>query len=128
MIFVDTNYFLRFLLEDVESQSLQAKKLIVEAATGKVKLFTSLVAFFEVYWVLRSYYEKNRRQIFKALIELLDLEFIKLEERVVLESSLRLFKKSNLSLEDCYNLSFAKAKKAQDFKTFDKKLAKYFSE
>jgi len=38
MTFVDTNYFLRFLLADVESQHQTAKELFRNAALGKVKL------------------------------------------------------------------------------------------
>lgn len=35
MIFVDTNYFLRFLLKDNQAQYLQAKELFLSAAQGK---------------------------------------------------------------------------------------------
>jgi hypothetical protein len=35
-----------------------------------------------------------------------------------------LFQKFNLDLEDCYNLAYAKLKKANEFNTFDKILNK----
>ncbi|OGY25122.1 MAG: hypothetical protein A2Z11_01325 [Candidatus Woykebacteria bacterium RBG_16_43_9] len=128
MIFVDTNYFLRFLLQDNEKHFIQANRLLAEGTQGKLKLFTSTVVFFEVHWVLRSYYEKNRTQIFETLREILDLEFIQIEDRSILQSALEMFSKKALSLEDCYNLAFAKDKKAVDFKTFDIKLYKVFKE
>ena len=126
MIFVDTNYFLRFLLADLEDQYSQVKKLLDDAATGRVEIFTSTVVFFELYWVLRSFYQKDRKQIAQTLEDFLDLEFIGLSERQFLKASLETFKKSNLSLVDCFNLVFAKDSNAKAFKTFDHKLAKFF--
>lgn len=126
MIFIDTNYFLRFLLRDVENQHIKAKSLILSASEGKVKLFTSTVVFFEIYWVLSSYYGKNKTELVDTLSALLDLKFIILEERNVLRSSLELFEKSTLNLEDCYNLNFAKSKNASGIRTFGRKLAKAF--
>ena len=52
MIFIDTNYFLRFLLADISSQHNQAKTIFKQAASGKISLFTSAVVIFEIYWVL----------------------------------------------------------------------------
>lgn len=127
MIFVDTNYFLRFLLKDIDNQHLAAKKLFKEGAEGKLKLFTSTLVFFEIFWVLTSYYGKDKNQLVQTLRELLQLEFIKLYERPLLKSSVELFQQTNLSLEDCYNLHYAQAKEAQGFKTFDEKLTKSFS-
>lgn len=128
MIFIDTNYFLRFLLKDVKKQYLQVKQLMLDGAQGKLKLLTSTVVFFEIYWVLSSYYGRNKLQLVEILGQILDLEFIQLEERSTLQEALKLFNSRNLSLEDCYNLAFAVSKKAIDFKTFDTKLNKVFKE
>lgn len=126
MIFVDTNYFLRFFLADSEEQYRIAKKLISEAAVGRFSIFTSTIVVFEIYWVLRSYYQRDKKQIFETLEDFLDLAFIQLEERERLRRCLEMFRNSNLSLMDCYNLVFARDSEAKVFKTFDKKLAKYF--
>ena len=126
MIFVDTNYFVRFLLHDNNSQYEDAKKLFLEAATGKVQLISSTVAFFEVAWVLRSVYGKDKKALVTILHQLLKLN-VEFNERLLFISSLNLFSKSNLSLEDCYNLVFARKSNAKTFKTFDQKLAKYSS-
>ncbi len=123
MIFVDTNYFLRLLLNDNSAQHDIAKKLISDGAAGKHRLGTSIIVMFEIYWVLSSYYKKNKNQATKTLDSIVDLEFIYLSERDVLRSALTLFAKSNVSLEDCYNIYCAQAMKASGFKTFDLKLA-----
>ena len=126
MIFIDTNYFLRYLLDDNKEQAEKVKKLFYAGARGKEKLLTSVIVYFEIYWVLSSYYQKQKAEIVKTLQSLLALEFIHLEERMILNKAIELFSQSNLSLEDCYNLSLAKSKKCSRLATFDQKLKKYF--
>lgn len=127
MMFIDTNYFLRFLLNDINHQHLEAKNLFLSASEGKTALITSTIVFFEIYWVLSSYYERNKAETANVLEKVLSLNFIELEEREMLFKSLSLFKKTNLDLEDCYNVYYAKSKGIRSFKTFDKRLDKEFS-
>lgn len=127
MIFVDTNFFLRFLLADVRSQYLEAQKLLFQASRGEKRLISSTLVFFEIYWVSKSYYQKSKTELIYLLQKILDLSYVILEERLILQKSLNSFKQTNLSLEDCYNLQFAKEKNVEEFKTFDIQLAKKFS-
>jgi predicted nucleic-acid-binding protein len=127
MIFVDTNYFLRFLLADNLPQYTHAKELITQASEGKKEIFTSLVVIFEIYWVMTSFYQKNKTEIAQILKDILDLSFISLKERKVLQHAVDLYKDSSLDLEDSYNLAYAKNEKASEFRTFDVKLQKMFS-
>lgn len=127
MMFIDTNYFLHFLLKDINNQHLEAKNLFLSASEGKTKLITSTIVFFEIYWVLSSCYGRNKVEVANVLGKVLSLSFIELEERELLFKSLSLFKKTNLDLEDGYNVCYAKSKGIRSFKTFDKKLDKEFS-
>lgn len=124
MIFVDTNYFLRLLLNDSTGQHAIARALFDDAAKGKAKLFTSVIVYFEVYWVLSSFYNKNRRELIILLTDILNLEFISLEERPLLETALQTFKSRTIGLTDAYNLAYAKKFGARHLATFDKKLAR----
>ena len=126
MIFVDTNYFLRFLLRDNEGQYHDANQLLLDGAAGKVKLTSSTVVFFEIVWVLRSVYQKDKSTLTQVLRKLLNLN-IEFNDYVVLIDSINLFAKNNLSLEDCYNIEYAIENKAVGFKTFDKKLLRYYN-
>lgn len=126
MIFIDTNYFLRFFLKDINNQYLNVKQLFLKGARGEVKLITSTIVIFEVFWVLRSYYRRDRTEISQTLRKILDLNFIELSERSILQQGLNLFQQTNFSLGDCYNLVFAKRQGIKLFKTFDLKLAKFF--
>jgi len=126
MIFVDTNYFLRLLLADNKDQYLTAKKLFQDGASGKVKLFSSTIVFFEIYWVLNSFYKQKKAKIIKALFAILKMNFVRFEEENSLTKAVRIFKNTNLDLEDSYNLVYAQKNKTSDFKTFDKKLRNKF--
>lgn len=125
MIFVDTNYFLRFLLRDIESQYKEAKKLFLRAGREDEELYSSVVVFFEVFWVLRSTYKKDKQALIDKLGKLLRLN-VEFDDHLLLVESVNLFKELNLSLEDCYNLCLAKEKGVENFKTFDIKLGKEF--
>lgn len=125
MIFVDTNFFLRFLLKDVNSQFLIARELFLRASRKEVKLTTSLLVFFEIVWVLRQSYKKNKTALINVLEKILKLD-IEIKEKKLLLQALNIFKKSTLTLEDCYNLTFSRQEGIKDLKTFDKKLLKNF--
>lgn len=128
MIFVDTNYFLRFLLKDVNQQHRQAKKLFIQAAIGKIRLFTSVIVFFEIYWVLASFYEKGKSEVVGILEDVLKMEFIDWENKEILDKAVKMFKRESLELEDVFNLVYARREKAIAVKSFDKKLEKAFKE
>jgi predicted nucleic-acid-binding protein len=127
MMFVDTNYFLRFLLSDQGAQHKTATQLFAQAASGEVRLFTSLVVFLEIYWVLSSFYQKNKKELIEKLEGVLGMSFIEIQDREILESAVRVYKDTTLDLEDAYNLVFAAFHGASELKTFDKQLDKIFS-
>lgn len=124
MIFVDTNYFLRFLLADNHEQSEKVKDLFLSASESTNKLFTSSIVIFEIYWVLSSYYERDKVEIISTLEKILAMEFIEVDNRSILQQALTYFREYSVSFEDCYNLAFASSKKAKTFATFDQKLSK----
>lgn len=126
MIFVDTNYFLRFLLRDVDKEHQKAKKLFLKGAEGQIKLFTSSIVIFEIYWVLTSFYQRKKEKTIKILNKILALGFIEIENRAILLDTLKIYQKTSLEFEDCYNLALIRKMGIKKIKTFDKKLQKEF--
>ena len=125
MIFIDTNYLLRYFRDDILSQSLIVKSLFKDAVLGKVKLFSSTIVFFEIFWVVDSFYGNSKKDILEILRNLMSMNFIFFDEREVLMEALLVFENTNLELEDCYNISYSKQNNATGFKTFDKRLNNY---
>ena len=128
MIFVDTNVFLRLLLEDNDRQSKEAKLLFERASEGKAIIFTSLVVFFEIYWLFKGLFKKNKEEVCTILNNLLEMKFLIFAEHGIFERAIDIYRKTNLDLEDSYNLAYAISNKATEFKTFDKILLKRFNE
>lgn len=124
MIFVDTNYFLRFFLKDIPDQYEKALKLFEDGAAGKTNLGASIIVFFEIYWVFTSYYKKTKKEVIIILNNLLQMKFVRFEQEKLLAKTLNLYAKQNIDLEDAYNIIYAKYVKASDFKTFDQKTIK----
>lgn len=121
-IFIDTNFFLRFFLKDIKNQYLEAKEVFQQGARGEKSLRISIIVIFEVFWVLSSSYQYNRDQLRRIIESILKMSFIRLDEKVILQEALGLYKITNLSLGDCYNLAFSKTMEVKEFKTFDIKL------
>lgn len=128
MVFIDANYFIRLILRDIPDQYKKAYQLIVSGGDGETKLFTSTIVFFEVYWVLNSFYKAPKKEIIQALSKILGMKFVAMSEKDILTKTMSVFEKTNLGLEDSYNLVYSKVEGAAEFATFDQKLAKKFAD
>jgi len=127
MIFVDTNYFLRFLIRDIDDQHDTAKDLFKRGAEGKIQLCTSVIVVFEIYWVLASVYENRKEELVDALRSVMKMTFIEFEQEELLRQAIELFKESTIEFEDAYNLSYAHTQEVDGFMTFDKKLQREYA-
>ena len=125
--FVDTNYFLSYFISRNISQQLLVSKLFKKASQGKVKLFTSVLVIFEVYWTLRSFYKLPFSVVKQTIVKITQLSFIGIAEKDLLIQSLVLFTSYSVGLEDCYNFVYAKHNQASSIATFDKKLKSSFT-
>src|SRR3989338_3236920 len=122
MIFIDTNYFVRFLLKDLTVQYKAARNLFEAGAKGDKILFTSTIVIFEIYWLFSSFYQKTKPEVVDILRKTLSLSFIEITERKIIEKAVEIFESSNLDLEDSYNIAYSVEKKAEHFLTFDRQL------
>lgn len=125
--FIDTNYFVRFLIDDLPEQVNEVEKLFLKASAGKVALYSSVLVMFEVKWVLSSLYSFKKSQIISCMMELLTLDFIQFEDKSLLKLAIGYYRYSNLSLEDCYHLVLSKKLQVNKIATFDKNLSRHFN-
>lgn len=127
MTFVDANYFVRYIENDNELQVAEINKLFVKGASGEEELVSSMVVFFEIYWLMKTYYGKKKDDLVAVLRNVLNLSFIKWENQKKLTEAVELMKKTNYDLEDAYNLVYAKSVKANVMGSFDKKLQRVWT-
>lgn len=126
MIFVDTNYFLRYFFDDIPKQHQLAEKLFFSAAEGKVKLFTDILVIFEIYWVVKNGYGVKSPYTQDLLTKVCNLDFVSLDDRAVIAKAIKNFKNFNYDLEDAYHYYNSLHKSATSVATFDKKLEKKY--
>lgn len=79
-VLLDSNIFIRFLIQDVPAHFKQAKATFEDIEGGRVKGFVSLLVINEVIWILENFYELKRDMYIPKFLELLSLGNIKIME------------------------------------------------
>ena len=115
MKLIDANVILRFLLNDVESQSKVAKKAIEEGA------FTIPEVIPEVLYVLTSVYKEPRENVGKILS--LFIDNVSITDKTIIKEALFQYTNTSLDYVDCVLLARAKML-GEEILTFDSKLNK----
>jgi predicted nucleic-acid-binding protein len=124
---IDTNYILRFLLNDVESQANLVEQLFHSASEGEVKCFISVIVQMEIIYVLSSFYDQNKQNIYEKMQGLYSLSFLDFESAQLMKQSLGIYLNSNVSVQDAYLICLSKLRN-MNLTTFDKKAYKVFKE
>lgn len=127
-IFIDTNLFIRYILEDNEEQVDKVEALFKLAEEKRINLETNWFIIAEIEWILSSFYKFSKKQIFKALSKVLNLNFIKIDKKDLLIKATKIYVKKNVDLVDCLNYILAKDRKLKiasfdhDFDKLDKRI------
>ena len=90
---IDTNYAIRYLVQDDYDKALEAKSIIDE---GAYILPESII---ELVYVLQKCYEASRKEIYFAILDLLqDVEMI---DKSLYENAARVYGSTKLDFVDC---------------------------
>jgi predicted nucleic-acid-binding protein len=116
MIIIDANVILRYLLNDIEEQSLEAANLI---ENNLITIRFEVIA--EVVYVLFRVYKITKAEISDILIEFLTPDNIIAQDKLTLITSLRYYSSKKLDFVDLVLLAYAEINDANVF-TFDRKL------
>ncbi len=60
--FVDTNIFLRYLINDNQAISDKIERTFKKASLGEILLITNSLVIIEIIFVLESYYDKSKKE------------------------------------------------------------------
>ena len=71
--FVDSNVFLRYYSHDDKRQSSQAEEFFLRAKRGEIEIFCGPPVFFEVAWVLKTFYGQPNATILDTLESMLSI-------------------------------------------------------
>ena len=98
----DTNFYLRFILQDNKDQAVIAEKRIDEAKSGKISILFPDEVILEMEFVLRSYYSVLKKDIVENLLSLIKMKYVDIENRALWIKTIEIYKNKNVSLLDIF--------------------------
>lgn len=98
--FLDTNIFLRFLIEENKKTFNDCQRLFSLIEQWKIKAFTSSYVMAEIVWVLLSFYKFDKNKIIEAL-RVSQAAGISINDQADFNLALTLFEKYNVKFIDC---------------------------
>ena|SRR3989344_5187169 len=121
--FVDTNIFVRFLLNDHKILSQKARDYFSLADSNKAILVSDILVIAEVFWVLKSFYKYLVKDINALLTQILSHKNIQIGNKPLILNILKLCQEKNIDFVDAFCFLTARQQKIKLI-TFDKKLAR----
>lgn len=116
MIRIDTNYIIRYLVND----NIEMADIAEEILT-KQNVFISNEILAEVVYVLLGVYAVSKIDISNQLLELIAFKNINVSNSKVIRQALEIFQAKNLDFVDCLLCTYSNQ---DEILTFDKKLNK----
>ena len=103
MIRIDTNYIIRYLMNDNIKMADIAEEILT---TKDVFIANEILA--EVVYVLFGVYKISKKDIANQLLELIKYDNIVVSNYSVINKALNIFKNKNLDFVDCILCSYSK--------------------
>ncbi len=120
-VFVDTNVFLRLLLDDHEEQSASARRLFDAVEAEDLQLWTSDVAIAELIWVLTGpSMRRDRADVAASLGPILELPGLRLIDEQAVLRALRLFVEEPIDWVDAYHATLLESRGEAQLYSFDR--------
>ncbi|MFO7928901.1 MAG: PIN domain-containing protein [Candidatus Humimicrobiaceae bacterium] len=120
MIFLDTNIFLRYFVDDNTEMSKKVEKLFERVVNGNDKYITSSFVIAEIIWVLDKFYKWNKKEICENIELLLNTPNVRIQEKGLLMDAISIFKKQNIDFIDAYNYSLMEKNGLSSIYSYDK--------
>ena len=120
MRFVDTNIFLRFLVNDDHVQANACEGLFRDTIQGETTLLTSEMVIAEIVWVLESYYHLEKADIQMNVEKILNTPNLHCPNQEIIISALSLYVEKNIDYIDAYNAFLLKKHEVFEIYSYDK--------
>jgi predicted nucleic-acid-binding protein len=122
MRYIDTNIFLRFLTEEKENLPQGLLEFFQNLQEGSIKVKCLDIVFFQVIFVLKSFYKVDKDEIIKVMKNILSLNGLYIKNKRILERTLELWEKHSDDIIDCYIVANMEQDGENELYTFDKKI------
>ena len=121
MLAFDTNYLLRYLLNDDEDQSRQVTQVVEKQKTQQAQIRLLDLVLMETSWVLQSVYGFGRKELSLVLEDLLNDPIFSFDDSSRLWKALGMYQNGKADFDD-YLILAQSATLGLKLQTFDKKL------
>ena len=101
MYFIDTNIFLRVLVNENQTSHDQCELLLDKIKQNKIKAITGTVVLTEVLWTLLSYYKTSKIKAVSSVEGILNLRGLKIMDYYDHRIALELYSLYNVKYIDC---------------------------
>ncbi len=118
--FVDTNIFLRYLVNDESDHADRVEKLLNKAERGQIKLVTGPPVYFELAWTLKSFYKMDKNAIYNCLLSIVGIKGLDVTDIDVVTDALEAYRKHNVEFTDAYISVLSKKLVTDGLVTFNK--------
>ena len=99
---LDTNVIIRFLTADKNSKYKNLHSFFNSIEKGEMYVELKLIIFFQVVFVLKSFYNVTKDHIANGLSMLLGFKGITIKEKKIVFRTLELWQNKNIEIVDCY--------------------------
>lgn len=118
---IDSNYLLRYLLNDIPSQADTVERYFRQAKSGSIVVSVSILAFVECAYILLNLYKLSKLEVVEMLMKFVNIPYLEIEQRNLIMKAFLLYKDISVSFVDA--LFFIEAHESgRELLTFDKKL------
>ncbi len=120
-LFIDTNVFVRFAMNDHAEHSLLARKLISSIEIGEVIVETAATVIFEAVYVLNKTYGVDRTRVFDTMMELVSMSGLRIANKPAVQRALNLWRQTGrISYADSYHLVLTSETSHKRIASFDR--------
>lgn len=121
-IFLDTNLWARFFIQDIQDQYETTKDLLALVEEGRLKVYTSTVVLLELQYVLQKLYKLSFKEMIKVFEAIKRIRRITIIERTNFDLALQFYKQYQIKFPDC--LIASQLPKNTVLVSFDEELSK----
>ena len=121
-IFIDTNIWVRFFIQDVADQYEVTKSLLTKVEAGELKAYTSTIVLLELQFVLQKIYKLSLPGILEVFEIIQKVRGMSVIERTNFDLALKFYRKYRVKLPDC--LIASQLPKNVTLVSFDEELSK----
>ncbi|MFH0740011.1 MAG: type II toxin-antitoxin system VapC family toxin [bacterium] len=106
--FIDTNIFLRTLVNDNEKFFNECVSFLELVKSRKIKAQTSCLVLSEVSWTLSSFYNSGKDKVVESLYSIVNLKNLKFNEKFNSSFGVQIYEQNNIKLTDALIASHPK--------------------